>query len=618
MLSTVYVNGKVVRLQAAHAIGKGGEADVYQVGTKAIKVYKTPDHLDFTGLPIEQRGAKERIAIHQRKLPAFPKNMPPRVVVPQELAYDRVGGKIVGYMMRMLAQAELLIRYSDRSFRQGMANDQIRAIFQDLHQTVRGIHATGTVIGDFNDLNALVTGTEVYLIDADSFQFAGFPCLVFTALFVDPLLCDPKATSPMLVRRHTPQSDWYAFTVMLMRNLLFVDPYGGVYPQKYGIKHAQRPLKRITVFDPEVRYPKPAIPYHVLPDDLLQHFQQVFEKDQRGEFPLRLLENLRWTTCLQCGTEHARGVCPQCATAAPAAVKEVTTIRGTVVATRIFQTRGHIVFATVQGGMIKWLAHDAGQFTREDGTVVAEGGLLPTIRYRIAGQATLLAQGNQLVTISREGQARQVIDTYGTTPMFDANERARYWLANGQLMHDAPIAPRLVGTVLPNQTLFWVGPTFGFGFYRAGNLSVAFVFDADRPGLNDSVALPPIRGQVIDSTCVFTEQYCWFFVATRVGGQSENHCYLLSRLGQVIASAQAQDGDGSWLANIRGKAAAGNFLFAPTDEGVVRLQAENTMLRVTREFPDTEPYVTATSNLFVGRDGLYVVTRKEVYRLRIS
>ncbi len=59
---------------------------------------------------------------------------------------------------------------------------------------------------------------------------------------------------------------------MLMQSLLFVGPYGGVYrptDKKKTVLHDARPLKRITVFDPEVRYPKPARPYNMLPDDLL-------------------------------------------------------------------------------------------------------------------------------------------------------------------------------------------------------------------------------------------------------------------------------------------------------------------------------------------------------------
>ena len=44
------------------------------------------------------------------------------------------------------------------------------------------------------------------------------------------------------------------------------------------ITHDARPLHRITIFHPEVKYPKHAVPYGVLPDDILQYFHLVFEK----------------------------------------------------------------------------------------------------------------------------------------------------------------------------------------------------------------------------------------------------------------------------------------------------------------------------------------------------
>ena len=55
---------------------------------------------------------------------------------------------------------------------------------------------------------------------------------------------------------------------MLMQCLLFVGPYGGVYRPKdpaHRVREA-RPVHRMTIFHPEVQYPKPAIPYGTLPE----------------------------------------------------------------------------------------------------------------------------------------------------------------------------------------------------------------------------------------------------------------------------------------------------------------------------------------------------------------
>ena len=190
----VYIQGKRVRLNPSQSIGKGGEADVFSPdGQNAIKIFKPPNHPDFQGLPHEQQAAEIRIAEHQQKLRAFPKGLPSRVIVPEHLATDHSGQRVVGYQMRFQTPTEVLLRYGERVFRQaGISNEMIVKIFLDLHQTVTGIHQSRVVIGDFNDLNILVQDTAAYIIDADSFQFGRWLSKMFTGKFVDPLLCDPR------------------------------------------------------------------------------------------------------------------------------------------------------------------------------------------------------------------------------------------------------------------------------------------------------------------------------------------------------------------------------------------------------------------------------------------
>lgn len=617
-----FLNGASLDLLPSQARGKGGEADVYQISPDlVVKVFKPPNHPDFTGSPEEQRAAVRRIEEHQKKLPAFPKGFPAKVVVPQGLLKDRTGS-IIGYSMSFIGGAEPLFRFSQRDFRKGIGGDMIATIFRDLHATVAGVHKLG-VIGDANDLNVLVRGTEAYIIDADSFQFGPFFSMMFTDKFVDPLLCDPNASGMMLVKPHNPNSDWYAFTVMLLQCLLFVGPYGGVFlpkDPKKAVPPPKRPLRRITVFHPEVRYPRPAIPYRVLPDDLLGHFQRVFEKDWRGTFPFDLLENLRWTTCSNCGMEHAKNLCPNCAQAAPAAIKQVVTIRGKVTVTRIFRTSGLILAAAFQNNEMRWLYHEGGGFCREDGSPVISGSLDPQIRYRIFNRATLLGKDNQVVTISPgQNPDRLAVNSFNVLPVFDSNGLYRYWIEpGGRLVRDGQFASEYIGDVLASQTLFWVGPKFGFGFYRAGQINVSFVFDAERRGINDTVKLPLFGGQLIDSTCVFADQRCWFFASVKKKSKVINYCSVVKPDGTVEASASAEQGDGSWLSSIRGKCAAGNLLFAPTDDGIVRVEIHNGQIDKTGEFPDTEPFVDSGSQLFAGAKEIYVVDQQEIKAIRIA
>jgi hypothetical protein len=188
----------------------------------------------------------------------------------------------------------------------------------------------------------------------------------------------------------------------------------------------------------------------------------------------------------------------------------------------------------------------------------------------------------------------------------------------GAVVREGPVAPVYIGEVLAHQTLLWVGETFGVAFYRVGSLSGAMIFDAERAGMNDRVDLPPLRGQLLDATCVFSDDRCWFLAQTQEGGGTVNNCYLVMRDGAVIASHRARDGDGGWLGTLQGKCAVGAALLAPTDAGVVRLEAEGNSIRESKTFPETEQYVSSASQLLAGRDGLYVVQAHEIQLLTIS
>src|SRR3990167_284634 len=103
-----FVNGKEIRLEPNKAIGKGGEADVYDIGGgKVLKLFHTPSHPDLVSQPAAQAVAKARLEEHQKKLPAFPKGMPARVIVPQELATNQKGNFIVGYTMSKVKASEV-------------------------------------------------------------------------------------------------------------------------------------------------------------------------------------------------------------------------------------------------------------------------------------------------------------------------------------------------------------------------------------------------------------------------------------------------------------------------------------------------------------------------------
>ena len=618
------IGNKTITLRPTDIIGSGAEADIYRKGGAAYKLFKPPTHRDFALQPAEQAMAKRRIDEHQHKLPAFPRGLPSRVIVPEELVRDPTG-RIVGYRMHLVENGEILFLFSDRDFRdRGVPDDRVRDIFLDLHRTIEGVHQHQVVLGDFNDLNVLVKGTEAYVIDADSVQFAPFEARMFTQTFVDPLLCEQHPTGPglILARPYSSGADWYSYLVMLMRSLLYVGPYGGGYrpkdPQK-RLPHDLRPLKRITVFDSEVIYPKPSRHFKILPDDLLEHFERVFRSDLRGTPPASLIENLRFTTCNACGTVHARHACPHCFGITPIALKEVYT--GDVRAVKVFETSGSIVFATLQRGTLHYLYHENDAFWREDARRVVGGPLEPRICFCTSADKTIFGRGGQCLVFSATASESISVDSYGLLPLIDANGQHIFFARSGGLERIGSLGVQYlerIGDVLENQTLFWVGDELGFGFYRAAELSNFFVFRPAHRGVNDSVLLPPVRGQLVDATCYFATTRIWFFTTTQEGGQTINRCFLLNEQGMLLGKDQAILGDGSWLGSLRGHCVAQDFLLAPTDDGVVRVALRGCQLGVVKEYPSTHRFVDASSHLFLNHEGLYVQGRHAIWRLTLG
>jgi len=633
---TVLIQKKTVKLDPVDAKGKGGEADIFLLGDFykdgrqiAAKVYKTPDHPDFANIPNEQKGAEQRIEAHQKKLPAFPKNLPPEVITPIDFATDRKG-RIAGFTLEFLTGYELLIRYAEKTFRQTVSNNAVVDVFKTLRSIVERTHQSGVVLGDFNDLNVMVktkTGNMpfVRMIDADSFQFGKFLCMAFTSNFVDPVLCVPSSGSgPMLSKPHNENSDWYAFNVMLMQCLLYLSggPYGGVYRNKTPTKrvnHSDRWQHRITVFHPDVIYPKPATPLGILPDELLHYWSELFVKDKRGEFPTKLLD-LNFETC-KCGTVHARRSCPNCQVASVRPT-EVTQIQGKVKVKVIFAKKGLILHATHQGGRLKYLYHDGSSYRREDHSLVVNGPLDNQMRFRVSGEETLIGKDGSLVTL-QDGTVKDTVgvDCYGMLPIFDANDANRFWSSGGKLHRSKEIlgvqSSDIIGDVLQNQTQFWVGSKFGFGFYRAGAMSVAFTFNVDGHGINDKVNIN-IQGQLIDSSCVFTTSLCWFFYTVKDRSRILNYCYVVRSDGTVVASTSAEKGTEPWLDNLRGKLPVGTSLFVPTDDGIVRYDCKSGCIEKTQEFPDTADMVDSDCLLFPANNGICVVSSHEIKELQLS
>ncbi|MCP4417345.1 MAG: hypothetical protein GY805_12040, partial [Chloroflexi bacterium] len=190
-------------------------------------------------------------------------------------------------------------------------------LLQKLQQTLNRLHQINLVVGDLNDNNIHFTHSpqaplHSFWIDADSYQFAQFPCPVAMPAFLDPSLF--QVTDFSQRPYFTPLTDWYAFTVLLLKSLLQVHPYGGVHRQHKSLQ--ARAAAGISIMHDSVTYPLRARPLASLSDDLLQHLHLTFDKGERRPFPSNLLQQYAQSlqTCPHCQLSYPsnRRGCPAC------------------------------------------------------------------------------------------------------------------------------------------------------------------------------------------------------------------------------------------------------------------------------------------------------------------
>jgi H/ACA ribonucleoprotein complex subunit 3 len=591
-------------------IAKGGEAEIYDLKNGQVaKIFKTADHPDYNGLLHEQQSAELRIQQHQQKLRTFPENLPSNCMTPQQLVTDKSGQQILGYTMNFIANSVPLAKYHDRLFRikSGISNNHINQLFQKIYYLLEAVHNVGIVVGDFNDLNILVKDAEIYFIDTDSWQFDQFLCSVFSHQFIDPLLCDPKASSPILCDRYQQNSDWYSFSVLLFQCWLFVNPYGGIHRPKdisKKIANDRRSLARLTIFDPEVQYPKPAIPYQVLKAETTDYFKQIFQHDHRDKFPLQLLE-ISWQKCNQCGIEHQLDHCPIC----QKTIVSIPTLiqSNNLVVTQLFKTSGVILKAQIINNKLAYLYHDRDCFRREDHQELCKGQLSPSLSYAIYQRATVIGFYDQVLFLSSSTPPTQVF-----TRKFACNSEHYYWLNQNQLFRGYGLNSLLIGEVIGESAKFWVGEYFGFGFYLVGEILVSFTFSTERSGIKDSIKLPLWRGELIDANCIFAKDICWLFLEISYQGRLTKHLHIIDSQGNLILSTEVTD----YPCSIHAPTAIFNYLYLPCDQGVIKYTLNGNQLQLQTQFSATAPYLTSTTQLLINDRGLYTIDTHAIHLLQ--
>lgn len=607
----VLIGNTPATLGPQELLGSGGEADVYRLGALAVKVYHPID----PSLPPDGRRAAE-LALERKleKVRAFPRGLPAEVVAPLELVTDPKG-RPIGFSMRAIEGATEVLHLARRAFREGaVSSAEVIELFRALRRALLALHRAGVIAGDLNDGNVLFAGREVFLIDADSMQVPGHPCPVAHERFLDPRLYGlDLATRPVFDER----SDWYAFSVMLFSSLLYVHPYGGAHPT------LPTPLRRAearhSVLRPDVRWPKAAIRPRVLPDALQAYFAEVFDGGRRGDVPESLLA-MTWTRCA-CGLEHARVVCPDCASSGKVSVRATVRHRGACRATLIHRTEGRILAAAVWG-RLEYLTEQGGVIRREDGSRVMERPAAPGMRFVIAGPTTWVARGRELIAVQREQVvARASTQVFDGVPSFDVCPSQtephlllrleEEWLMAGE---------RRMGKISRGRTWIRGGARMGVGLYRIGRTTFAFVFRPGRPGLTD-VQLPGVTGRVLEVDAAFDDDLVCLSILGEREGSATAAMYLIGSDGRIHGRLEGAPHEHRALASVRGKCVRGGRVLAATEEGIIALGADRSTGLLVEEtlFTDTEPFVSLGAELLPGAGGsVYVVTTREITQLVLA
>jgi len=602
----IKIDKQWVEFTQADLLGIGGEAEVYRHGQLAVKLFHDLAAMKQFNPGISTAQLEQRQAEKAAKLRAFPRQLPSNVVSPLSLVTSRKG--VLGYTMPLLHNAFDLRMLAKRSFRQGViGNAEVGDLFVALQKTLDALHRQHIIVGDLNDSNVLFKERQVYFIDADSMQFGPYACPVGTEQFLDPRLYGKDLTRQPLF---TPQSDYFSAAALLLSSWLYVGPYGGRHPQLRS--WLRRADQRVSIFSSTVMYPKAAVRYDILPDEMLEYFVNTFEKDVRHPLPVNMIESLAWTRC-QCGLEHARAHCPCQQLSGP--VKETTVIHQSVKVTKIFKTRGQILACAVDGGELRYLYEENQVLYRENGDVVTRGKRLPGMRFALSGRATWIGQGEQLIKVdSGEAVERKTTSCYANLPVFAVIGQRLLTINASYLRLD----DRIVGRVMPGQTWFSGGAEFGFGFYQAGLLRIFFIIDPKQAHLL-TVNMPAINGRIRDIQCNFSEQSVLATMSVESNGVVVNHAYLVRRAdGEIIGQLQASPDQSGLLAQLGSKLVNGTAIVSAGDDGLMLFRANGGRIEEVSLFKDSELFIRPGATLAPAPDGsLYQISAQAIERISL-
>jgi hypothetical protein len=256
----VYLKGGGdVRLTKADYVARGGQAEVYEKGGVAFKVYHDPSTMMPSG-----------------KLAELQRIQDSHITRPQQVLVSRKGAPL-GYAMPFIPDAWVLCQLFPKSFRDrnNLKQGQVQALVKKLQDRISAVHKAGVLVVDCNELNWLVAKdfSEVYGIDTDSYQTPSYPATV-----IMPNIRDPQVKGGAF----NEESDWYSFGILACQLFTGIHPFKGKHPGFTGAgKLEQRMAANVSIFNSAVKVPKSVLPFDVIPPRYRQWMEAVFEHGER-------------------------------------------------------------------------------------------------------------------------------------------------------------------------------------------------------------------------------------------------------------------------------------------------------------------------------------------------
>lgn len=216
----------------------------------------------------------------------------------------------------------------ERNFPQWQRRDLVK-VCKSFLQVVKALHERNVLMGDINPNNVLIDERgELYFVDTDSYQVAGYPCTVGTVKYTAPEIQGRSYDSFLRTQAH----EMFAVATFIFMVLL---PGKTPYAQQGGDSQAEniKAMRFPYTFDNQTTGKAPNGPWRFIwssmPYGLKEVLFECFAQDKRPTIQVLSKEVNRYdynltqgkmnnalfpntvkildpvmTTCIQCGTQH--------------------------------------------------------------------------------------------------------------------------------------------------------------------------------------------------------------------------------------------------------------------------------------------------------------------------